>query len=182
MWRACLDSALGSFISNVEETYMDSLDPEELLQCLHDKTPRSGPAGFLSLSSAKRIILRSQANWLLVPSMLVIRLLGLKSVIVSQAAMGKAVEHQMLSTKPGTLDERPRLAARGRALLVMKTGIKICGNRPAPHLPGAQAMTVARTALQALVMERQSCLAAGMRVAKPLPGALPWGTMDVHSD
>lgn len=114
------------------------------------KTTRSGPAGFLIiLSSAERIILMLQTNWLLVPSMLATRFLGQKSVIISQTVMIKVVLSRMLSTKPGTLDERLRLNAHGSALLVMKTGIKICGNRPAPHLSGAHPTTVATTALQA---------------------------------
>lgn len=39
VWRACFDSALGfsSLITNIEETYIDSLDPEKLLQCPYDK-------------------------------------------------------------------------------------------------------------------------------------------------
>ena len=38
MGRECLSQALvlGSFISNVEETYTDTLDPERLLQCSYD--------------------------------------------------------------------------------------------------------------------------------------------------
>ncbi|OWK16618.1 hypothetical protein Celaphus_00011395 [Cervus elaphus hippelaphus] len=51
------------------------------------KTTRSGPA--------ERIILMSQTNWRLVPSMLAIRFLGLKSVIISRAVMTKAVLSRM---------------------------------------------------------------------------------------
>ncbi|KAM8802748.1 gametocyte-specific factor 1 [Rhynchonycteris naso] len=39
VWRSCLDSAfaIGSFISNMEENYIDPLDREKLLQCPYDK-------------------------------------------------------------------------------------------------------------------------------------------------
>lgn len=38
MGRECLGQALGlgSFISNMEETYTETLDPERLLQCPYD--------------------------------------------------------------------------------------------------------------------------------------------------
>uniref|UniRef100_A0A8I3PQN4 Uncharacterized protein n=1 Tax=Canis lupus familiaris TaxID=9615 RepID=A0A8I3PQN4_CANLF len=86
----CLELALGfsSFISNMEETHIDSADPEKLLKCPYDKkNTRSGTTGFLIISSAERIILMSQINWLLIPSMLTTRFLVLKSVIISQVVM-----------------------------------------------------------------------------------------------
>ncbi|KAL0611752.1 hypothetical protein AAY473_018378 [Plecturocebus cupreus] len=114
------------------------------------KTIKSELAGFLIiLSSAERIILMLQANWLLVPSMLATRFLELKLVIISQAVMTEVVLSKILSTKPRALDKKLWLRAHGSALLAMKTGIKICGNRPAPHLSGAQLTTVTTTALQA---------------------------------
>ena len=61
-----------------------------------------------------------------------------KSIIMFQAVT--KVLSRMLSTKPGTLDKRLWLRARGSALLVMKTGIKICGSR------AASPMSVATTA------------------------------------
>lgn len=78
------------------------------------KTTRSGLAGFLIiLSSAERIILMSQTNWLLVPSVLATRFLRPKTVILSQAVMIQVVLSNMLSTKPGILDKRLWLRAHG---------------------------------------------------------------------
>ena len=72
MGRECLGQALGlgSFISNMEETYTDTLDPGRLLQCPYDlkKKIRYVPAGFLIiLSSTKRIILIIYKIWLSAP-------------------------------------------------------------------------------------------------------------------
>ncbi|KAF5916587.1 hypothetical protein HPG69_005382 [Diceros bicornis minor] len=87
----------------------------------------------------------------------------LKSVIISPAVTIKVVLSRMLSTKPGTLDKRHWLRAHGRALLAVKTGIKICGNRPAPHLSGADYCGNNSSASE-VVMEHKSALASRMCV------------------
>lgn len=54
MGRECLGQALGlgSFISNMEETYTDTLDPGRLLQCPYDlKKKKSDMCLQVSLSS-----------------------------------------------------------------------------------------------------------------------------------
>lgn len=62
------------------------------------KTIRSGPAGFLIiLSSAERIILMLQTNWLLVPSVLATRFLWPQTVIQSQAVRIQVVEQDVVN-------------------------------------------------------------------------------------
>ncbi|VCX14469.1 unnamed protein product, partial [Gulo gulo] len=160
--------------------YTESVEPEKLIQCPYNKTRQIRACRFPHHLTEYGKSHAGVVNWLLVPSALatsvLTRFLGPKSVIVSQAVMIKAVLSRMLSTKSGTLDKRLWLSAHGSALLVMKAGIKICGNRPAPHLSGAQPTTVATTTLPAIqlgVLEKKSNLASGMRIPLALPYSLP---------
>ena len=82
---------LVSLFSNMEETYINTLNPEKLLWCAYDKNHQIRACRFPYQFIKCRKNHLDVANWRLVPSMLAVRFLGLKSVITSQAVMTKAV-------------------------------------------------------------------------------------------
>lgn len=85
-----------------------------------------------------------------------------KSIIIFQAVT--KVLSRMLSAEPGTLDKGLWLRARSSALLVKKTGIKLCGSRAAsPYVCGHNSD---------IVMERKRNLASG--VLNSLPHVPLW--------
>lgn len=154
------------------------MEPEKLIQCPYNKTHQIRACRFPHFTEYGNSH-AGVVNWLLVPSVLatsvLTRFLGPKSAIVSQAVMIKAVLSRM-STKSGALDKRLWLCAHGSApLLVMKAGIKICSNRPAPHLSWARPTTVTTTTLPTIqlgVLEKKSNLASGMHISLALPNSL----------
>jgi hypothetical protein len=77
----------------------------------------------------------------------------------------------MGSTKPGTFDKR-LLRAYGSVLLVVKTRMKIYGNRLATQLSGAQHFYGINSPSSDIVMEYQSNLASSLHVPKSLPDVL----------
>lgn len=124
-------------------------------------SPRSPWMGRRTL----QIMLLSQINWLLVPLKLTPGFLGLKPVITSQAVMIKVVLGGCCqpNQEPWTRD---CLRAHGSAFLAMKTGIKICRNRPTPVCLGKANYCGNNSPTNSIVREHKSDLASGMHVPK----------------
>ncbi|KAI5931603.1 Gametocyte-specific factor 1 [Manis javanica] len=156
------------------------------------KTTRSGPAGFLIiLSSAERIILMLQTNWLLVPSMLATRFLGQKSVIISQTVMIKVVLSRMLKNDTFLPSEIFMSAAKVNQTrnLGRETQAECTWQCPpcdedwdkdlweqtsTPFVWGTPNYCGNNSPASNVVMEHKSNLASGMRIPKSLPYVLPW--------
>lgn len=131
-----------SFANIMVAANMDSLDPESLILPLKKNHHIMTFKFPYHLSSARRIILMLQTNWLLVSST-PDRFFGLKAVNTMRPVTVRAVQRSMWSTEPRSLDKRFWLETHGNVFLVVKTGIKICGNRLAPHLSGMQTVSMA---------------------------------------
>lgn len=110
--RVCLHWALGfsSFISNMEEIYMNSLDPRGYYNVCIIKPPDQGLQVSLSYQVQK------DSSWCrrlaTCPFNVCHQVPWAKTCLISQAVMIKVVLSRMSSTKPWTLDKRFWLLAK----------------------------------------------------------------------
>ena len=173
MRRAWLGQALGlgSFISNMEETYMDTLDPERLLQCPYDlKKNQICACRFpYHLIKYKKNNPDYLKNLAICPFSAYHQVPLAEIGHMSSCDDKSCIEQDAVIQEPWTRDSDQ--AHKTGALLTMNTGIKICRNRPAPHLSGGTANYCGNhsPASQATSLWSLSNLASGLQVPKPLP-------------
>lgn len=121
---------------------MDSLDPGGLILPLKKKPPHHDLQVSLSFIKCTKNH-PNVANKLVTCLFNARQVLRFKSMNTMRPVTMRAVQRSMWSTEPRSLDKRFWLETHGNVFLVVKTGIKICGNRLAPHLSGMQTVSMA---------------------------------------